>query len=162
MAIPDRTFAAVISHFKILRQFERVGRASVFAQATEHAARSIVGEGGQDLPARRIIAFPSHHDQVFGARQRTKIAADTKGFAGFGILIQPGGAAKTLCHHRPFQRILLRVDVFGELRPEGHAHSLQEIGLEDPLHKFFHSLSLFGQSQVVKDSCHGCFGALPR
>src|SRR5580693_5259622 len=51
MAIPNRAFAAVTGHFEILRQFQTIGWASIFAQAAEHAARSIVRESGKNLAA---------------------------------------------------------------------------------------------------------------
>ena len=46
MAVPDSAFARIVGHFKILGKFQSVGRAGIFAESAEHAARGIVGEGG--------------------------------------------------------------------------------------------------------------------
>ena len=67
MAIPNRAFAAVAGHFEILRQFQAIRGAGIFAQAAEHAARSIVRESGKNLAAGSIVAQPTHDDQIFRA-----------------------------------------------------------------------------------------------
>src|SRR6516162_10086114 len=85
--VPDRAFAAVIRHFKILRQLQRIGRAGIFAQPAEHAPRRIIRKRGQHLSPRRVVAFPSHHDQVFRARQRAKVASDAERLSSLRVLV---------------------------------------------------------------------------
>ena len=56
LAIPDHAFAGVVREFKILGEFQRIGRASIFAQAAEHAATKVVGEGRELFAASFFIA----------------------------------------------------------------------------------------------------------
>src|SRR6267142_5046846 len=42
--VPDGAFAREVCHLEILRQFQCIGRARIFAQAAEHAPRSVIGE----------------------------------------------------------------------------------------------------------------------
>ena len=78
VAIPDGAFAGVVGHLEILRQFQAIGGAGVFAEAAEHAARSIVGKSGENFAPRGFVAMPADDDQVFRARQRAKIACDAQ------------------------------------------------------------------------------------
>ncbi len=127
MAVPDRAFAAVGGQLEILGEFEAVGRASVFAESAEHAAGEVVGEGGQDFATRDIIALPADDDEIFRAGQGAEIARYAKRFAGFGVDIEARGAAISLSHHRPLERILLGVNIFGSLVAEGHPHALGQV-----------------------------------
>src|SRR6516164_8667339 len=85
--VPDRAFAAVVRHFKILRQLQRIGRAGIFAQAAEHAPRRIIGKRGQHLSPRCVVALPSHHDQVFRTRQRAKVASNAERLSRLWVLV---------------------------------------------------------------------------
>src|SRR6516225_7903226 len=124
--VPDRAFAAVIRHFKILRQFQRVRRTRILAQPTKHAPRGIIRKRGQHFPPRQVVAFPSHYDQVFRTRQRAQVAADAERFSRLRVLVQPRRTPIPFRHHRPFQRILLGINVLRELRPERDRHPLQK------------------------------------
>ncbi len=127
MAIPDRAFAGVGRHFEILCEFEAVSGAGVFAQAAEHAARSVVGEMSEDFAAGGVVALPAYYDQIFGARESAQIAGNAEGFAGFWIDIQARGAAIALGDHGALERILLGVNIFWSLITEGDPHALQQV-----------------------------------
>jgi len=150
--VPDGAFARVIGHFKILCEFQSIGRAGVFAKAAEHATRSVVGESGEDFAARGVVAFPTDYDEIFGAGEGAEVAADAERFAGFGMIVEAGRAAIAFGNHGAFEGILLGVDVFRVLRAEGDAHALEHIQLKNPLDEFFHDDSLFGPGADVKDS----------
>src|SRR5208337_3174762 len=77
LPVPDHSFPRIVGYLKVLSQFQRVHGASVLAQATEHAARKVIGEGCQSL----LAVFgpgPSHHNQVFRTRQRAEVAGDAE------------------------------------------------------------------------------------
>src|SRR6266446_2803368 len=150
VTIPDRTFAREVGHFEILRQFQRIHGASILAESTEHAPRSVIRKVSQHFPSRGIVALPAHHNQVFRACQRAQIAANTKRLARFWIIIQPRRTAIPLRHHRPLQRILLRHNIFRMLRPEGDRKALQEIDLKQLPQELSHAPSLFPPSPIVK------------
>src|SRR5438094_10409752 len=126
VTIPDRAFTSEIGHFKILRQFQRIHRASIFAESTEHAPGSIIAEVRQHFPARSVIALPAHDNQVFRARQRAQIAANTERLARLRVIVEPRRDAIPLRHHRPFKRILLRLNILGMLGPQSVLEVLQE------------------------------------
>src|SRR5580658_10121338 len=90
VAVPDGAFASVLGHLEILRQLETIGWTRIFAEATEHAARSIVDEGSEDLPARGLVAMPADYDEILRAGQGAKIAGDAERFAGLGIDVETG------------------------------------------------------------------------
>ena len=101
-------------------------------QASSHSPQnmqreSVVGEGGQDLAARGIIALPADHDQIFRAGQGAEIAGDAQRFAGLRIDVEARGAAIALGHHGPLERILLGVNILGILVAEGHPHALGQV-----------------------------------
>jgi len=150
MPVPDRTLARIGSHFKILRQFKAVRGAGVLAKAAEHAARSIVRKIGEHFATGGIVAMPANHDQIFRARERAQIARDAKRFPGIRIHIQARRATITLRDHRPLERILLRINIFGVLRAEGQDHSLPEIREKQPLQDCVHGASLSVKVPIVK------------
>src|SRR5580692_11543736 len=127
MAIPNRAFTAVTGHFEILRQFQTVRGTSVFAQAAEHAARSIVSESGKNLAPRRIVTQPAHDDQIFRTSQRTQIARNAQRLPSLRIHVQPRRPAIALGHHRPFLRILLGVNIFRRLIAKRDPHALEKV-----------------------------------
>src|SRR5579872_5575586 len=81
MPVPDRAFAGVGRHLKILGQLQTIGRTGIFTQTTEHAARSIVGKRGKHFASRGVVAVPSDDDKIFRAGQGAEIAGNTKSFA---------------------------------------------------------------------------------
>src|SRR5215467_5352383 len=99
--VPDSSFATVISHFEILRQFQSIGGAGVLAQPAKHAARSVVSKMRQHFSASRVVSRPSDDDKIFRAGQGAQIASDAKRFAGFWIVIQARRAAVSLRNHGP-------------------------------------------------------------
>src|SRR5580658_11124711 len=64
MAIPNRALAAITGHFEVLRQFQTIRGASIFAQSAKHAARSIIRKSSQNFAPRSIVAQPAHHNQI--------------------------------------------------------------------------------------------------
>src|SRR6266436_2603709 len=148
--VPDGAFAREIRHLKILRQFQRIRRARILAQPAEHAARSVIREKSEHLAPRRVIPLPAHHNQVLRARQRAQIAADAQRLARFRIIVQPRCAPVPLRHHRPLQRILLRHNVLGILRPKGDRQALQKIYLKQSFQEFPHARSFFRRYVFVK------------
>src|SRR5690242_12136108 len=70
--VPDRAFARIGSHLKVLGKLQAVSRAGVFTQTAEHAARSIVGKCGEHLAPGGVIPVPAHYDQIFRAGQGTE------------------------------------------------------------------------------------------
>src|ERR1700741_2340437 len=152
--VPDRAFAAVISHFKILRQFQRIRRTGILAQAAEHAPRRIICKRRQHFPPRCVIAFPSYDDQVLRACQRAQIASDAQRLPRLRVLVQPRRSSISFRYHRPFQWILLGTNILRKLRPERDGHAPQKVCLEYTFHKIFHAFSLFPPPSLVKDSRH--------
>src|SRR6266850_223520 len=148
--VPDGAFARKIRHLEILRQFQRIRRARIFAQPAEHAPRSVIGKKGENLAPRRVVPLPAHHNQVLRARQRAQIAPDAQCLAGLRIVVQPRRAPVPLRHHRPLQRVLLCHNVLGILRPKGDCQALQEINLKQPLQEFPHTRSFFRHYVFVK------------
>jgi hypothetical protein len=140
VAIPDSAFTVVMSHLEILSQLETIGGASVLAQSAEHAARSVVSERGQNFSPRGVISQPSHHDQVFRARQRAQIAGNAERFARLRVHVQPRCAAIAFRHHRPFLGILLGCNVLGRLVAKGQHHAFHQVPHKDPFQKFFHRM----------------------
>jgi hypothetical protein len=130
MAIPDCAFAGVGGHFEILGEFEAIGWAGVFAEAAEHATRSIVSEMREDFAAGGVVALPAHDDQIFRAGQRAQIARYAKRFAGFRIDIQARGAAIAFGYHWALERILLGVNIFWRLITEGDPHAFEKVDQE--------------------------------
>src|ERR1700723_1370960 len=88
MATPTRAFAAVACHLKSLRPFQAIRGGGLFAQAAEHAARSIVRESGKNLAAGSIVAQPAHYNQIFRASQRAQIARNAQRLPSFRIHVQ--------------------------------------------------------------------------
>jgi hypothetical protein len=140
MTVPDGAFAAVVGHLEILGQFEAIGGAGVFAEAAEHAAGGVVGEGGEDFSAGGVVAQPANYDQIFRARERAKIAGNAERFAGFGVDIQARGAAITFGDHGALLRILFRVYVLGRLVAKSEPHAFEEVYQKDTAKKFVHLL----------------------
>src|ERR1035437_9970048 len=96
LAVPDHTFAGEARKLEILGEFERIGGASIFAQAAEHAAAQVVGKIGELFAARLFIALAGNHDQVFWTSQGAQIAGNAQRFAGVGVDVQPRRAAVAL------------------------------------------------------------------
>jgi len=138
MPIPDRAFARVGGHLKILGQFQAIGRAGIFAQTAEHATGSVVGKRGQHFAPSGIVAVPPDDDQIFRAGQSAEIAGDTKSFAGFRVHIQARRAAIPFRHHRALLRILLGINIFWILRAEGEEQTLPKIRQKQPTQKCIH------------------------
>ena len=138
MPIPDGAFPAVLSHLEILSEFQAIRGAGIFAEAAEHAARSVVRKRGENLAASGVIAKPADDDQILRASQGTKIAGDAKCLAGLGIHVEARGAAVTLGDHGTFLRILFGVNVFRILVAEGDPHAFQKVDQEYFLQEFVH------------------------
>ena len=153
MAVPNRPFAGIGGHLKILRQFQTIGGTSILAKAAKHAARGVVGKRGKHFAARGIVALPANYNQVFRAGQRTKIARDAQRFAGFWTVIEPRRTAIALGNHRPLQRILLGIDVLWILRAERQQQALPEVHHKHAAKYFHHKLfSLWPRYGFVKAS----------
>ena len=60
-----------------------------------------------------------------------QVASDTHGLAAIRIHVQARRSAVALSHLRPLQGILLGVDLFRILVPEGYGQSLKQIYQED-------------------------------
>ena len=73
LPVPDHTFAVVACQFEILREFERIGRACVFAQTAEHAATQIIGEVDQLFAASLFVALTGYDNQIFRTSERAQI-----------------------------------------------------------------------------------------
>jgi len=152
VTVPDGPLARIVGHFKILRELQGIGGAGIFTEATEHATRSVVGEGGEDFAAGGIVTFPANDDEIFRARQSAEIAANAKSFSGFGVIVQARRAAIALRDHGAFEGVLLGVDIFRVLGAKGDAHAFEHVQLENPFDEFFHADSLFAAGADVKDS----------
>ena len=139
MPVPDCAFTRVGGHFEILRELQTIGRASVLTKSAKHAARGVVCECRQDLTSRGVVALPANDDQIFRAGQRTKIASNAQRLAGFWIDIEAGRAAIALRNHRPFQGILLSIDVLWVLRAKGEQQALPEVHHKHPAKYLYHS-----------------------
>src|SRR3990172_7952393 len=133
VAVPDGALAGVVGEFEILRELEGVGGAGVLAAAAEHAARQIVGKVGEHLAAALVVAGPADDDQILRAGQRAEVAGDAEGFAGFGIVVEAGGAAVALGHHGPLLRVLLGVAGARALVAEGAPQAREQVNQEQPL-----------------------------
>src|SRR5271157_4855871 len=107
LAVPDHAFAGVVRELEILGEFERIGRASIFAEAAEHTAAQVVGKVRQLLAAGLFIALAGDHDQVFRTSQSAQIAGNAESLVGVWVDIQARRASVTLGGLRPLQRILL-------------------------------------------------------
>src|SRR6266481_4010351 len=141
VTIPDRAFAREVGHFEILRQFQRIYGASIFAESAEHASRSIIGESRQHFPSRGVVTLPAYHDQVLRAGQRAQIAANTQRLVRLRIIVEPRRPAIPLRHH------VLRM-----LRSKRDREAFQKIHLKQALQEFPHAPSLFLPSPIVKQS----------
>jgi hypothetical protein len=129
-AVPDEAFAGVVRHLEILREFQGVGGARVFAQATKHAAAQVVGEVRQFFAASDRIAFAAYDDQLFWTSQRTEVARDAECLAIFGIDVEARCAAITFCNFGTGQRVLLGDDFLRALVLEGDPQSLDQVDQE--------------------------------
>ncbi len=127
LAIPNEALAGEGSELEILGQFESVDRASVFAEAAEHAARQIVREMGEDFVLGVGIALTTDDDQVFGASFGAKVAHDAKSFVGLGVDVEAGCAAITLGDMRPIGWILFSCDLAWALLTEGEPQAAEDI-----------------------------------
>jgi hypothetical protein len=136
--VPDGAFAAETGHLEILRQFQAISWAGVFAQTAEHAARSVIRKCSQNFAPCGVVPQPSHHNQIFRACQRAQIAGNAKRFAGFGIDVQSRRPAIPLGHHRPLLRILLGGNVLRSLVTERDPHALEQVHQEDASQQFSH------------------------
>ncbi len=155
VAVPNRALAREVRHLEILRQFQAIRGASVFAEATKHAARSVIRKSGEDFAASGVVAMPSDDDQILRAGQRAKIARNAQRFARFRIHVKARRAAETLGNHRPLKRILLGVNFLGVLVAERQPHSLQEIHHENAPKEFSHAgCSFVWGAKIVKHHAH--------
>ncbi len=130
LAIPDHALAAEIRKFKILGEFERIGWASIFAEAAKHATAKIVGKVYKLFAARLLITLAGYNDQILGAYQCAQIAGNAQTFVSVWIDVQPRRSSVALGYLWPFQGILLGIDFLGILIPERHAESLDEVHQE--------------------------------
>jgi hypothetical protein len=131
MAVPDGAFTGVIGHLEVLGQLEAVCRAGIFAEAAEHAARSVVSEIGENFSARGVVTKPADNDEVFRACESAQIASDAERFAGLGIHVEARRAAVPLGHHGALERVLLGVNIFGRLITKCQPHTLEEVHKEN-------------------------------
>src|ERR1035438_6630281 len=131
LAIPDGAFAGVAGQFEVLRQLERVHRASVFAQPAEHAAGCVVDEGRQLFALGLLVALAGDHDEVLRAGQRAQVAGNAQRLAVVRVDVEPRRAAIALADFGPLGRILLRVDTLGVLVAKGHPQALEEVYEKD-------------------------------
>ncbi len=125
--VPDHALACVVRKLEILRQLERIRRTGILAQAAKHATAKIVGEGHEFLAPRLLVALARHHDQIFRARNSAQVARDTKCLVGIRVNVQAWSAPVSFRHLRPFQRILLGVDLFGILVAKGNEQTLHQV-----------------------------------
>src|SRR5713226_936572 len=127
LEIPDHAFAGVVRELEILGKFERIGRASIFAQAAEHATAQVVGEFHELFAAGFFIALAGNNDQVFRTSHCAQIAGNAESLVGVWIDVQPRRAPVALGNLRALQRILLGVYVLRMLISERHAKSLHQV-----------------------------------
>src|SRR5260370_23727647 len=156
---PDHAFAGVVRELEILGKFERIGRASIFAQTAEHATAQVVGEFYELFAAGFFIALAGNNDQVFRAGHRAQVGGNRESLVGIGVDVQPRRASVALGYLRPLQRILLGVDFLGMLISERHAKSLhqvhqkhlpQEVGDSHNTHR----ITLTGNSVPARAGCN--------
>jgi hypothetical protein len=129
-AIPDPALTRVAGQLEVLRQFQSVGWTRVFAESAEHAATQVVGEVGEFLAARFLIALARDHDQVFRTCQCTEVTSYAHRLISIRIDVQTRGPAITLSDLRPFERVLLGIDFPGILIAESDLQPLQKINQE--------------------------------
>src|SRR6266478_5075542 len=127
LEVPDHAFACVVREFEILGEFKGVGRASIFAQAAEHATAQVVGEFQELFAAGFFIALAGNNDQVFRAGHGAQVARNTESLVGIWVDIQPRRAPVPLGYLRPLRRILLSINFLGMLISERHAKSLDQV-----------------------------------
>jgi hypothetical protein len=129
-AIPDPSLAGVAGELEILSQFQSISWARIFAESTEHAAAQVVGEVGEFLAARFLIALARDHNEMFRTRQCTEVTRDAHRLVSIRIDVQTRGPAITLGDLRSFERILLGIDFFGILVAECDLQPLEKINQE--------------------------------
>jgi hypothetical protein len=139
LAVPDPAFSGVAGEFEILREFEGIDGACVFAEAAEHAAAQIIGKVGKFFAAGLFVARARYHDQILRTGQRAQIAGDAHGLVGIGIHIQPRRATVTLGHLRPLHGILLGIDFLGILIAEGNLQPLKQVDEKNFAEQVLHS-----------------------
>jgi hypothetical protein len=130
-AIPDPAFARVAGELEILREFERIDRTGIFAEAAEHAAAQVVGKICKLLAASLLIARTGYDDQILRARHGAEIAGNAHGLVGIDINVEPRRATKALGDLGPLHRILLGVDFLGILITKSDLHPLQQVEEEN-------------------------------
>jgi hypothetical protein len=138
LAIPDGALARIAGNLEVLRQLQRVHRAGIFAEAAEHATGQVVREGCEDLVLRLRIALAADENQLFGARDRTKIASDAQGFIVIGIDVQTRSATVSLGDLGAVGRILLGSDLIRALVPECDAKAAPHVPQQNPTYPFLH------------------------
>src|SRR6266853_252538 len=123
LEVPDHAFARVVRELEILGEFKGVGRASIFAQAAEHATAQVVGEFQELFAAGFFIALAGNNNQVFRAGHRTQVAGNAESLVRIRVNVQPRRAPVPLGYLRPLQGILLSINFLGMLISERHAKS---------------------------------------
>src|SRR5258707_11079048 len=82
LEVPNHAFASVVRELEILGKFERIGRASIFAQAAKHAAAQVVSKLRELFAAGFFIALAGNDDQVFRTSHRAQITGNAEGLVG--------------------------------------------------------------------------------
>ncbi len=126
-AVPDPSLAGIAGELEILRELKRVNWAGVFAQSAEHAAAQVIGKIGEFFSSRLLVARAGNHDQILRACQRTEIAGNAHGFVGIGVDVQARRTPVSFGNLRPFQRVLLGIDLFWILIAERDLQSLEKV-----------------------------------
>jgi hypothetical protein len=127
LSIPDSPFPCVARQLEVLRQFKGVHGTGILTEATEHAAREVVGKRRQVFAASLLVSHACYHDQIFRAGQRAQIAGDAESFISVRIDVESWRAPIAFCYSGPLSRILLGVDVLWILIPECDPQPLKQI-----------------------------------
>jgi hypothetical protein len=152
LPIPNLAFSIKRRHLEVLRQLQRVHRASIFTQPAEHAARSVVSEVREVLALRLGVAFRRNHDQLFRTSQSAKITRDTKRLRGFRVDIQPRRASIAFRNRGPFLRVLLSHHERRSLVLKRRPQTFEKVGEQKSLDQVRHqSFSKFSPRRLSAD-----------
>ena len=139
LAVPNHAFAGIVGKLEILGELECVSWASILAKSTEHAAAKIVSEVCEFFASGLLVAFAGNDDEMLGAGERAKIASDTECLVGICIHVEPRSTAVALSNLRPFQWILLGVNLFGILIAEGDGEAFDQVDQEHLADELWHA-----------------------
>jgi hypothetical protein len=127
LPVPDQTFATVLSHLKVLREFQSIRGAGIFTEPAKHAPAEVVGKFRQFLASCHGIAFAAYNDEVLWAHDSTEVTGDAQGLVCVGVYVEARCAAETLGNLGSLQGILLGDELLRRLVAECHAQTLNQV-----------------------------------